>query len=106
MPYNIIVCVKVIPDIEQIRADANGLIDTKNIPLRIETLSENSVEEAVRLKEKYGGKVTALIFGTQESVPVMKKAYAMGVDDGLVITGYKGNNPMFTAKVLSEKIKK
>lgn len=105
MPYNILVLVKVMPDLEQIKPDKDGNISIKNVPLRLETLSENAVEAAVQLKEKYGGKVTALMFGTQESVPIMKKAYAMGVDDGVVITGYNGNNPAYTAKVLAEKVK-
>ncbi len=105
MPYNIVVLVKVMPDLEQIRPDKDGNISIKNIPLRLETLSENSVEAAVQLREKHGGKVTGVMFGTQDSVTLMKKAYAMGVDDGVVITGYTGNNPKFTAKVLAEKIK-
>ncbi len=105
MGYNTIVLIKVIPDLEQIKADQNGSINTKNIPLRIETLSENSIEAAVQLREKHGGKVTGIIFGAQESIPIMKKAYAMGVDDGFVITGYQGNNPHLTATVLSKKIK-
>lgn len=106
MPYNIIVLVKVMPDLEQIKPDSEGNISTKNIPMRLETLSENSVEAAVQLKEKYGGKVTGLMFATQESASLMKKAYAMGVDEGVVITGYAGNNPAFTAKVLADKIRK
>jgi electron transfer flavoprotein beta subunit len=105
MAYNIIVLIKVIPDLEQIKPDQQGNVSTKNLPLRIETLSENSIEAAVQLREKHGGKVTGIIFGTQESVPIMKKAYAMGVDDGVVITGYPGNDPKYTAAVLSSKIK-
>ncbi len=105
MPYNIIVLIKVIPDLEQVKADQQGNISVTGLPLRLETLSENSIEAAVQLREKHGGKVIGLIFGTDEQVPLMKKAYAMGVDEGFVITGYPGNNPAFTAKVLAEKIK-
>ena len=105
MAYNIIVLIKVIPDLEQIKPDQQGNVSTKNLPLRIETLSENSIEASVQLREKHGGKVTGIIFGTQESVPIMKKAYAMGVDEGFVITGYQGNDPRYTAAVLSSKIK-
>ena len=35
----------------------------------------------------------------------MKEAYAMGVDEGILITGYSENNPVLTAKVLAQKIK-
>jgi len=94
-------------DLEQIRPDpSTGEPQISRAPFRMETLSENAVEAAVQLKEKNGGKVTAIIFGDENSSQIMKKAYAVGVDDGIVITGYRDNNPSFTAKVLSEQIKK
>ncbi len=106
MPLNIIVLIKVIPDLEQIKANAStGEVQTDRIPLRLETLSENAIEAAVQLREKHGGKVFGLIFGKQESAPLMKKAYAMGVDEGTVLTGYGENNPMHTAEVLCQKIR-
>ncbi|MEM0156150.1 MAG: electron transfer flavoprotein subunit beta/FixA family protein, partial [Thermoplasmataceae archaeon] len=104
---DIIVLVKQMPDLEQIKADpSTGEPMIKNVPLKMETLSENAIEAAVQVKEKNGGKVTAIIFGDTQSSSIMKKAYAMGVDEGYVITGYAGNNPPYTAKVLADKISK
>lgn len=106
MPYNIAVLIKQIPDIDQMKTDQNtGEPQTQNLPLRIENLSKNAIEAAVQLKEKFGGKVTGLIFGTDKSNAAMKEAYAMGVDEGYVITGYQDNSPLLTAKVLSGKLK-
>lgn len=106
MPYNIAVLIKQIPDIDQMKTDQNtGEPLTQNLPLRIENLSKNAIEAAVQLKEKNGGKVTGIIFGTEKSNAAMKEAYAMGVDEGFVITGYRENSVSFTAKVLSEKLK-
>ncbi len=106
MPYNIAVLIKQIPDIDQMKTDQNtGEPQTQNLPLRIENLSKNAIEAAVQLKEKSGGKVTGLIFGTDKSNAAMKEAYAMGVDEGVVITGYEENSPSFTAKVLAGKLK-
>lgn len=103
---DIIVLVKQMPDLEQVKPDpSTGEPQLKGVPLKLETLSENAVEEAVRLKEKNGGKVTALIFGNEQSGAIMKKAYAMGADEGFVLTGYSGNNPSLTARALAEKIK-
>lgn len=102
----VIVLIKQMPDLEQVKPDpTTGEPQLKNVPIKLENLSENSVEEAVRLKEKYGGKVTALIFGNEQSSAVLKKAYAMGADEGFILTGYEGNDPSLTAKVLGEKIK-
>jgi len=76
----------------------------RGIPFRFETLSKNAVEEPVRLKEKHGGKVTAILFGNYKGIQVMKEAYAMGVDEGFVITGYQEGNVALTARVLAAKI--
>lgn len=102
---NIIVLVKQIHDLEQIKPDpSTGEPMLDKAPFRMEILSENSIEAAVQLKEKYGGKVTALIFGDGEAGQIMKKAYAMGCDDGFIIRGYRESNPSFTSKALAEKI--
>lgn len=104
---DIIVLVKQIPDLEQIKANpSTGEPMVKNVPIKMETLSENAIEAAVQVKEKNGGKITAIIFGDAQSSAIMKKAYAMGVDEGFVITGYAGNNPSYTARVLADKIVK
>jgi electron transfer flavoprotein beta subunit len=106
VPYNIIVLIKQILDIDQMKTDpSTGEPIVQGVPFRIENLSKNAIEAAVRIKEKFGGKVTGIIFGSEQSTAAMKEAYAMGVDDGFVIKGYAGKNPSVTARVLSEKIK-
>jgi len=76
----------------------------EGVSFRFETLSKNAVEEAVRLKEKHGGKVTAILIGNDKGIQVMKEAYAMGVDEGFVITGYQEGNVALTARVLAARI--
>lgn len=103
---DVIVLIKQMPDLEQVKPDpTTGEPQLKNVPLKLENLSENSVEEAVRIKEKYGGKVTALIFGNEQSSAILKKAYAMGADEGYILNGFRGNDPSLTARVLGDKIK-
>jgi electron transfer flavoprotein beta subunit len=105
MVLNIVVLIKQIIDIDQLKTDTKtGEPITQNIPLRVENLSKNAIEAAVQIKEKNGGKVTGIIFGTDKSNSAMKEAYAMGVDDGYIITGYLGNNPALTASIISKKI--
>ncbi len=106
MPYNIIVLIKQIPDLELIKVNpSTGEPILDGVPYRFENLSKNAVETAVRIKEKNGGKITAILFGNDKATQVMKEAYAMGVDEGFIITGYQESNPIITARVLSEKIK-
>lgn len=103
---NVIVLIKQMLDLEQVRIDPSSNVpNRKGVPTKLETLSENSIEAAVTLKEKYGGKVTAILLGNEQSSASMKRAYAMGVDDGYIITGYKEDNYLFSARALTEKIK-
>ncbi len=106
MPYNIVVLIKQIPDLELIKVNTStGDPILEGVPYRFENLSKNAVETAVRIKEKNGGKITAVLFGTDKATQVMKEAYAMGVDEGYILTGYVDSNPRLTAQVLAEKIK-
>ncbi|MEM0141603.1 MAG: electron transfer flavoprotein subunit beta/FixA family protein [Thermoplasmatales archaeon] len=105
MPYNIVVLIKQIPDLELVKVNqSTGEPILEGVPYRFENLSKNAVEEAVRIKEKNGGKVTAVLFGNDKGTQVMKEAYAMGVDEGYVITGYQDGNTSLTSKVLAAKI--
>ncbi len=106
MPYNTIVLIKQIIDIDQMKTNSTtGEPIIEGVPMRVENLSKNAIEAAVRIKEKFGGKITGIIFGGDQASSAMKEAYAIGVDEGIVIKGYKGRNPSVTAKILSEKIK-
>jgi electron transfer flavoprotein beta subunit len=106
LPYNTIVLIKQIIDIDQMKTNSTtGEPIIEGVPMRVENLSKNAIEAAVRIKEKFGGKITGIIFGGDQASSAMKEAYAIGVDEGIVIKGYKGRNPSVTAKILSEKIK-
>ena len=103
---DIAVLVKQTVDMDQIKLNDENEPIMDNLPLKMDILSKNAVEAAVQLKEKYGGKVTGIIFGTERSTSTMKEAYAMGVDEGTVIKGYKKSDPMVTAGVIAEELRK
>ncbi len=102
---DIIVLIKQTVDMDQIKLNDSNEAITENLPLKTDILSKNAIEAAVQLKEKYGGNVTGIIFGTEKATSSMKEAYAMGVDDGYIIKGYEKSDPLITSKVLSDKIK-
>ncbi len=106
MTYNIVVLVKQIPTLELVKINPSTEEPIlEGVPFRLETLSKNAIEAAVRIKEKYGGKVSAVIFGNDKSSQVMKEAYALGVDDGYILTGYVDGNTSLTAAVLAKKVR-
>jgi electron transfer flavoprotein beta subunit len=84
---NIVVCVKQVIDPEappsafKIDAAANKVVPPPGMPPVISTFDEYAVEAALRIKEKAGGKVTALSLGTGLLRDVVKKPLSMGADD-------------------------
>ncbi|MFG1389838.1 electron transfer flavoprotein subunit beta/FixA family protein [Acidiplasma sp.] len=102
---NIAVLIKQTIDMDQLKTNENGEPILDNLPLKLDILSKNAIEAAVQLKEKYGGEITGISFGTDKTTSAIKEAYAMGVDTGVILKGYKKSNPHVTANVIYEYIK-
>ena len=104
MNYNIIVLIKAV--VEDIRIDQKtGEPSISGAKYKMDDISRNAVEEAVRIKEKHGGNATGIIFGDYYANIVIKEALAMGLDSGILIRGYRENDPRVTAQVISNVIK-
>lgn len=79
---DIIVCIKQIYDLGQIKVDtASKCPTTEGIARKISDFDKNALEEAVRIREQHGGNVLALIGGTKEAA---KEALAMGADEAVI----------------------
>ena len=99
---DIIVCIKQIYDVGQIRVDAASKRPiTEGIARKISDFDKNALEEAVRIKEKHGGKVLALIGGAKDAA---KEALAMGADEAVIYSA--DSDSLGTATILAEIIHK
>ncbi len=83
---NIIVCAKEVVDVSEIKIDqkTNKPI-LQGIDRKISDIDKNAVEEAVRIKEKLGGKVTIVSVGPSEAREYIKELLAMGADEANII---------------------
>lgn len=80
---DMIVCVKNVPDVEEVdlRIDDKGTdIDKKDLVFNINDWDNYAVEEAILLKEKHGGTVTAITVGNEDDEEVLRRSLAMGAD--------------------------
>lgn len=106
---DIIVCIKQVPDTTDVKIDpkTNTLI-REGIPCRINPFDENAIEESLRLKERYGGKVTVITMGPLQAIEALKDAYAMGSDEVILISdkNFAGSDTYATSYILSTAIKK
>jgi electron transfer flavoprotein beta subunit len=106
---NIIVCLKQVPDTESlIKIDPNGQSIVKDdVKWVMNPYDEFGVEEALRLKEKFGGEVTVVGLGPQRVTESIRTALAMGADKGVLINdpALEGSDTIATAKALAAVIK-
>ena len=106
---NIIVCIKQVPDTEtpiKIAGDAKSIVKD-DIKWVMNPYDEFGVEEALRLKEKFGGEVTVLGLGPKRVTESLRTALAMGADKGILISddALEGSDALATAKALAAAIK-
>jgi electron transfer flavoprotein beta subunit len=111
---NIIVCVKQVNDPEappssfKIDGMTNKVMPPPGMPPVISTFDEYAVEAAIRLKEKVGGKITALSLGMNLLRDVVKKPLSMGADDLILLEdpAYVDGDSWSTAYALAMAIRK
>ena len=106
---NILVLVKQVPDTSLIKIDpVNNTIMRQGVPSIINPDDLAGVEEAIRLKEIYGGTVTTITMGPEQARKMIYRLYARGVDNAYLLTDKKfaGSDTWSTSKILSEMISK
>jgi electron transfer flavoprotein beta subunit len=104
----IIVCVSLVPDsTTKVKISGDGKsFDENGVTFILNPYDEFAVEEALQLKEKNGGEVIAVTFGTEKSKEALKKAFQMGADKGVLIKTSNSEFDSFTAaKNLSDYIR-
>lgn len=105
---NIIVLVKQVPDTTEIKIDkvTNTLI-RKGVKSIINPDDLAGVEEALKLKEQYGGTVTTVTMGPPQAEKMIRELYARGVDHAYLLSDRKfaGSDTWATSKILSTFLK-
>ncbi len=106
---NIVVCLKQVPDTEtQIRIAPDGQSIVKDdIKWVMNPYDEFGVEEALRIKEKFGGEVTIVSLGPKRVTESIRTALAMGADKGVLINdpSAEDSDALATARALAAVIK-
>ena len=106
---NIIVCLKQVPDTEtqiKVRSDGKSIV-TDDIKWVMNPYDEYGVEEALRIKEKFGGEVTVVGLGPKRVTESIRTALAMGADKGILVSdeALEGSDSLSVAKALAAAIK-
>lgn len=106
---NIIVCIKQVPDTTNVRInpETNTLI-REGVASIINPFDMYAIEEGVRLKERFGGKVTALTMGPPQAETALREAISLGVDEGILVSdrAFAGSDTWATSYTLAGAIRK
>ena len=105
---NICVCIKQVPDTNEIKVDpVTHTLVRKGVPSIVNPFDTYAQEVGVRLKEKLGGKVVVISMGPEQAKEAIKTCLSVGADAGYLISSRKfgGSDTLATSYILSEAIK-
>jgi electron transfer flavoprotein beta subunit len=106
---NIIVCLKQVPGTTEVKIDpqTNTLIRQGTASI-INPIDTYAVEEAVRIKEKHGGKVTVITMGPPQAETALREAISLGADEAVLVSdrAFAGADTWATAFTLSQAVLK
>lgn len=105
---NVVVLMKRVPDTETRIQVRDGQVVTEGISWVISPYDEYAVEEALRMVEKVGGKVTLVTLGPEEAKETIRKGLALGANEAIHLNdpAFLGGDAVSTAHVLAAACKK
>jgi len=106
---HVVVCIKQVPDSAQIRVHpVTNTIMRQGVPTIINPFDLFSLEEALRLKDQLGAKVTVLTMGPKMADQALRKALTFGADEAILLTdrAFAGSDTLATSLAISSAIAK
>ncbi len=104
---HIVVCIKQVPDSAQIRVHpVTNTIMRQGVPAIVNPYDLFSLEEALRLKDKHGGRVTVISMGPPQAEAALKKCISFGADEAILVTdrAFAGADTLATSFALAAAI--
>ena len=106
---HIVCCIKQVPDTTQVKIDP---VTNTLIRAGVESICNPydivGVEQAVRLVEKYGGKVTVITMGPPQADSALRDCLAVGADEAILLSdrAFAGADTLATSYTLASAIQK
>src|SRR4030042_4786188 len=109
--YKMIVLVKQVPDTKNITGQAmkeDGTVNRAALPAIFNPEDLNALEEALKIKDKFGGKITVITMGPPAAAQVLRESLFRGADEVILLSDRKfaGADTRATSYALSMAIKK
>ncbi len=106
----IFVCIKQVPDTNEVKLDPKtGTLIRDGVPSIINHDDRNALEEALRLKDRYKDvEITVITMGPPQADVALREALAMGADRAVLISdrAFAGADTWATSNTLTAAIRK
>ena len=106
---HVVVCIKQVPDTTDVKIDPKtNTLMREGVASVINPFDTYAVEEAIRLKERFGGTVTALTMGPPQAETALRDTIALGVDRGILVSdrAFAGSDTWATSYTLAMALRK
>jgi electron transfer flavoprotein beta subunit len=106
---HIIVCIKQVPNTTNVQIDpSTGTLKREGVESIINPFDEYAIEEAIRIKERVGGKTTVISMGPPQAESALRDAIARGIDNAVLVSdrAFAGADTWATSYTLATAIKK
>jgi len=106
---NIIVCIKQVPETQEVRLDpVTHTLKREGIAAIINPFDLYALEEGLRIKDAQGGKVTVITMGPPQAEAALREALGFGADAAVLLSdkAFAGADTWATALTLAKAIDK
>lgn len=105
---NILVLVKQVPDTSDVKFDERGVMIREGVQSILNVFDQFALEEALRLRQKYGGEVSVMTLAPEQAKSAVQKCLALGADKAYHISDkvFGGSDTLATSYALSLAIRK
>lgn len=106
---DILVCVKQVPETSKVEVDpVTGVLKRDGVDSKMNPYDLYALETALRIREEVGGTVKVISMGPPQAAEVIKEAYMMGADAGVLLSDRKfaGADVLATAYTISQGVRK
>lgn len=106
---HVVVCMKQVPDTTNVRINPKtNTLMREGVESIINPFDEYALEEALKLKDSCGARVTVVSMGPPQATVVIREALARGADDGALVSSraFGGADTLATSYTISMAIRK
>lgn len=103
-----IVCIKQVPGNSKVEVDEKtGVLKRDGIDTKMNPYDLYALETAIKIKEDKGGEVKVISMGPNQALEIIREAFSMGADNGMLISdrAFAGADVLATSYTIAQGVR-